>query len=103
MFIGDDLSHTLLKEITEKGSQSGENLRKENCAKYIRKYKEQFGLEKLAQMAVEVFYASKIAKRDKSYKKKILGNMNLLEAYLEKYISEENITTQDMREMKDLL
>jgi len=98
------LTETFLREITEKSNSSeGGGVRKQECVKYITKYREIFGMELLSRILVDVFYESKQAKKNKALQKKILQNTNVLLEYLERYASSQELEQKDMRTITDLL
>ena len=103
MIIEDDLTETVIKEITEKSDGKTDIYQKTAYIDYIKKYEKIFGLDWLSMILLDSFYDSQYAKKENNLQKNILKKPEKLVDYLKKYRSNEKIDPTDARKLKNEL
>lgn len=106
-FIQDEFSSKVLKELSKAKNDNKKNgeieVQKDECVEFIKKYGKLFEHNFLCKMIMEAFYRSKEAKKETSYEKKLMNEMNFFSNYVKSYIYGEKIELADVRKIKDLL
>lgn len=103
MIVEDELTETVIGEITEKGDEIQDMIQKKIYVDYINKYENIFGYEWLSMILLDSYYDSRYAKKEKSLQKKILKTPEKLVEYLKRYCSMEKMELKEIRTLKDLL